>query len=88
MNARFKASKMRELASKIQDNIELYRNGSFDFIANDPEYYFESETKIAEEDLVNVTCTDSDLNEVDSCIKVYRGIGKISEHLARDETLA
>jgi len=88
MNARFlKASKMRELASKIQDNIELYRNGSFDFIANDPEYYFESETKIAEELLVDVTCSDGDLNEVDSCIKVYFGIGQISEYLARDERL-
>lgn len=88
MNARFlKASKMRELASKIQDNIEIYRSGNFDFIANDPEYYFESETKITEEVLASVTCTDTDLNEVDSCIKVYFGVGQISEYLARDERL-
>lgn len=88
MNARFlKASKMRELASKIGENIEQYRSGNFDFIANDPEYYFESETKITEEILANVSCTETDLNEVDSCIKVYFGIGQISEYLARDERL-
>ena len=88
MKARFlKTSKMRELSSKIQDNIELYRNGSFDFISKDPEYYFESETEILEDYLFNVTCSDNDLNEVDSCIKVYFGIGQISEYLARDERL-
>lgn len=88
MKARFlKTAKMRELASKIKDNLELYRTGNFDFVSNDPEYYFESEATIAEEMLQSVYCTDSDLNEVDSCIKVFFGVGQISEYLARDERL-
>lgn len=88
MKARFlKASKMRELASRIKDNLELYRNGTFEFVANDPEYYFESETTISEETLQSVSCTEKDLNEVDSCVKVFSGVGEISEYLARDERL-
>lgn len=88
MKARFlKTSKMRELASKINDNLELYRAGNFDFVSNDPEYYFESEATISEEVLRSVSCTNSDLNEVDSCIKVFSGIGLISEYLAREERL-
>jgi hypothetical protein len=88
MKARFvKTAKMRELASKIKDNIELYRTGKFDGMSNDPEYYFESEVTIDEELLKSVFCTDSDLNEVDSCIKAFHGIGAVSEYLARDERL-
>jgi len=88
MNARFlKTTKMRELASKIKDNLDLYRAGNFDFVSNDPDCYFESETNISEELLSKVTCTESDLNEVESCINVYFGIGMISEYLARDERL-
>lgn len=88
MKARFlKKQKIRELVSKIQDNLDLYRTGNFDFISNDPDFYFEPEMIIFEEKLSRVTCSEGDLNEVESCINLYSGIGTISEYLARDERL-
>jgi len=86
MKARFlKASKMRELASAIPDNVERYRNGDFCLQLNDPEYYFEAGFDVDEEILDKLDCSQENLNEVNSCITVYEGVGAISEYLARDE---
>jgi hypothetical protein len=88
MNARFlRDAKLRDLVSNIEANLALYRSGSFDFVSNDPDYFFESDIEISEDLLASVSCSAGDLNEVDSCIKMYRGIGDISEYLARDERL-
>ncbi|MFM1848441.1 MAG: hypothetical protein RL417_1915 [Pseudomonadota bacterium] len=88
MKARFlKMTKMRELVCKIDEHLELYRSGRFDNLLSDREAFHEAAVEIDEGILGQVRGSPEDLNEVDSCMKVYSGIGRISEYFARDERL-
>ncbi|MCX5871129.1 MAG: DUF6339 family protein [Deltaproteobacteria bacterium] len=88
MKARFlKSIKVQELMSKISENLELYRNGNFDFMTNDPAHYFETDLDIQEDTLSAISCDKDDPKEVECCIQMYQALGAVSHYLARDERL-
>jgi len=88
MKARFfKAQYVRELTSSIRDNLDLYRSGNFDLVADDPDYYFETSLDIDEVKLSQVKCDSTNHMEVENCILVYEGMGEITHHLAREDRL-
>lgn len=88
MKARFfKAQKVQDLTSSIRENLESYRTGNFDFIANNPDNYFETSLEIDEVKLTSIDCDKSDQKEVKNCILMYEGMGEFSHYLARDERL-
>ena len=88
MKAKFlKAAKIKELIGNIEENLERYRTGSFDFIDIDPEFSFETDLVVDHELLRSVTCTAEDLCEVSCCINMLGALGNLSHYLARDERL-
>lgn len=88
MKANFlKASKVSELSSSIEANLEIYRNGSFDYLLTDPTCYFETGLDIDESLLSKIDCEKDDLREVENCILIYNAITNMSHYLARDERL-
>lgn len=88
MKARFfRSPVVQRLGASIQDNLELYRTGTFDAFIDEPANYFEAELSIKEEILATICCEKDNFNEVDSCMKMYHSLCGISQYLARDERL-
>jgi hypothetical protein len=88
MKARFiKAVKTQELVTKIEENLEAYRTGNFDFLLNDSGYFFETDLEIDELKLATVQCSQDNHREVDNCILLFQAMGTMSHYLARDERL-
>jgi hypothetical protein len=86
MKANFlKASKISELLSNIENNLDIYRRGSFDYLLTDPTCYFETDLEIDEHKLLQINCEKDDLKEVDNCIYIFEAIKNLSHYLARDE---
>lgn len=83
----FKAKSVLILTKNIQDNLELYRTGDFDFIANDPEGVFDSSLDIDEEKLSRISCTLDDHNEVANAMLMFESVNGLSHYLARDDRL-
>jgi hypothetical protein len=88
MKARFfKAVKVQELLAKVDENLESYRAGNFDFLVNDPANYFETNLEINVDKLSQINCEKDSLKEIENCMLMYEAMGKISHYLARDERL-
>ena len=89
MKARIlKANKVRELYLNIEQNIDLYREGDFQFLGLDQSYSVEIEHEIHETVLSTIDCIKGgDNKEVDNCINLYSAMGTLSPYLARDERL-
>ena len=90
MKARFlKSAKMQNLLANIEDNIDLYRAGKFDFLLQDSSHYFETDDlDVDESQFSQMDCVENEFREVENCILIYKVLGgKISHYLARDERL-
>lgn len=88
MKARFfKSSYLKTLSQSIRDNLENYRTGNFEIIANDPDYYFETSLEIDDKKLASINCDSTNHKEVENCILMYESMGELSHHLAREERL-
>lgn len=88
MNALFFRSKsLQELTLSIHENLEAYRTGSFDFITNNPDNFFETSLEIDEDKLALIDCDQANQNEIQNCILMYEGMGNVTHYLARDERL-
>ncbi|MFZ4537073.1 DUF6339 family protein [Propionivibrio sp.] len=88
MKANFlKSAKVQELQLKVEENLDLYRNGNFDFLVSDTSCHFETSLVIDVSKLALITSDKINLNEVDNCLLMYQAMGTISHYLARDERL-
>lgn len=88
MKARLiKASKLKELLGKVEENLNRYRTGNFDFLKVDPESYIETKHDLDEDKLSAMYCEKGDDREVENCKLIYEGMGSLSHYLARDERL-
>lgn len=88
MKSRFlKAVKVKELLSSVDENLESYRTGNFDYLANDSANFFETELEIDEEKISQISCDNVNHKEVESCMLIYQSMGNVSHYLARDERL-
>ena len=88
MKANFlKTSKIKELLTKVEENLEAYKTGDFDFLTSDTSCHFETSLEIDETKLACIACDEDDFREVESCMLMFEGMGSISHYLARDERL-
>ncbi len=88
MKANFlKSAKVQELLSKVEDNLDVYRTGNFDFLASDTSCHFETSLAIDEAKLALINCDKDNLKEVENCVLMYEAMGSVSHYLARDERL-
>lgn len=88
MKANFlKSAKVQELLSKIEENLDAYRSGNFDFLTSDTSCHFETSLEIDESKLASISCEKDNLKEVENCILMFEAMGDISHYLARDERL-
>ena len=89
MKANFlKSYKVKELLSKISENLDVYRTGNFDHLVADTSCQFETSLEIDESKLsaIQVGCNPTD-REVENCMLIMDAMGEISHYLARDERL-
>lgn len=82
-----KSKIMQELNSKVSENLDLYRFGNFDFLAEDPSNFFEIDKDLDEQKIKLVDCDSDDHKEVDCCIHIYEAMHDIPAYLARDPRL-
>ncbi len=82
-----KRAKSKELLNNISNNLELYRNGSFDYLISDFSNSLQTSFKCEETKLYSIMCNENDDKEVENCILIYNALGDLSHYLARDERL-
>lgn len=88
MKANFlKSAKVQELQSKVEDNLDAYRSGDFDFLIADTSCHFETSLEIDESKLALISCNKDEHKEVENCILMFEAMGSITHYLARDERL-
>lgn len=78
---------LQELASKVSENLSLYRTGSFEFLVDDHSSYIECPQEIDDIEIQKVDCETSDHKEVDCCIHMYEALKGAPPYLARDSRL-
>lgn len=83
-----KQSVLKNLEINIEENLELYRSGTFNFLQDDPSQYFNSKGKIEFdlELLSKISCVTGDLKEPTNSKMMYRAF-PIDPYLARDRRL-
>ena len=83
----FKAAAVSDLFNSIEQNLMLYRTGSFADVLGDTSLFLESNCKLDETAISKATCKKGDDNEVDCCLAVSSGLHGVTAYLARDERL-
>jgi len=88
MKARFfKEKYLKELELKIEDNLEKYRSGHFDFEANIPDHYFEVAFEIDDAKLKTLLPANKNEAEVKNCILIFEAMKNLTPFHARDARL-
>lgn len=82
-----KSSKVNDLRSNIENNLEFYRSGNFDFIFADYSSYFECDLEIDESHFSELIPDNANASEVSNCKLMFNALGSLSPYLARDERL-
>ena len=88
MKMRFlKADRYRELHSQIELNLDLYRNGNFDFLNIDTSCYIDTVRNVDEGLVSQIDCDQDNHHEIQNCLLLYEAMGDLSLYHARDERL-
>lgn len=88
MNARLiKFAVASELIRQIEENLDRYRKGDFNFLLSDSRNYLETDLIIGEKKLATLACTEKDHREVQNCMAMLDAMGNLTTYLARDERL-
>jgi len=82
-----KTARIKELLNQVPENLDLYRNGDFDFLKIDRSYFIETSHEIDENKLSMMTSGKKDHKEVENCSMIYEALGALTHYLARDERL-
>lgn len=82
-----KATKSKELLDNISNNLDLYRDGSFDYLISDSSCYLQTSFNCDEKTLLSLECNEDDHKEVENCILIFKALGRLSHYLARDDRL-
>lgn len=88
MKARFfKEKYLKELETKIAENLSTYRSGNFDFEANDTSNYFEVAFEIDDNKLKTLIPSNKNEVEVENCMLIYEAMQNLTHFHARDPRL-
>ena len=82
-----KGMQLKELASNVEKNLTLYREGDFDFLVSDASFHFETNLVFDEDKIALISCNKQNLKEVEELHLMYEAIKDVSYYLARDERL-
>jgi len=83
----FKEVTVRTLYEAVPNNLDVYRNGSFEHLLADSSLFLASACKLNEEAALQIDCTAEDDNEVACCLAVTSAVEGVTAYLARDERL-
>jgi hypothetical protein len=78
---------VRDLIRTIDQNLERYRTGDFQYLLSDSSNFIETEYEINDEELAKIRIIGNDFNEVQCCLGAFRGLPNITAYLARDQRL-
>jgi len=78
---------VHDLTREIEQNLEKYRNGDFQYLTSDVSNFIETEYEVNHQELEKIKVIDGDFNEVQCCLGAFNGLPKISAYLARDQRL-
>lgn len=78
---------VHDLAREIEQNLEKYRNGDFQYLTSDGSNFIETEYEVNHQELEKIKVIDGDFNEVQCCLGAFNGFSNISAYLARDQRL-
>ena len=88
MKARFfKEKYLKELELNIAENLELYRKGDFDLLANNTDNYFEVAFEVDEVKLKSLLPSNKNEAEVQNCMLIYEAMQNLTHFHARDARL-
>ncbi len=88
MKARFfKEKYLKELELNIAENLELYRTGNFDLVANNTDNYFEVALEVDEVKLKALLPSNKNEAEVQNCMLIYEAMQNLTHFHARDARL-
>lgn len=76
-----------DLTREIEQNLEKYRAGDFQYLMSDSSNFIETDYEASEEELSKIKVIDGDFNEVQCCLGTFNGLPNISAYLARDQRL-
>ena len=82
-----RSTELKSLVDNISDNLDLYRNGAFDYLELDSSKYIEIDHEFDETKLSLIDCEVDNHYEVDNCIRMFEAMGGLTHYLARDERL-
>jgi hypothetical protein len=80
-------NKVNELRSNIEDNLDLYRYGNFNYITTDYSNYFECDIEILEGLFAALIPNNENLSEVSNSKLMLKAMGDLSPYIAKDERL-
>ena len=88
MKARFfKERYLKELELSIAENLEIYRNGNFDSVANNTDNYFEVALEVDQAKLKSLLPSNKNEAEVQNCMLIYEAMQNLTHFHARDARL-
>lgn len=82
-----KKTVLRELSEQIENNLDIYRSGNFDFIIADTTSFFETDLEIDTDKLAQIQCSNDDHEEITNCRYIYESMNALTLYLARDERI-
>jgi hypothetical protein len=83
----FRESLVHDLTRSIENNLEKYRSGDFQYLLSDTTNLIETDFEYNQVEIDKVQCVPGDYKEVQCCLGIYTGLPRISAYLARDQRL-
>ena len=83
----FRESLVHDLTRSIENNLEKYRSGDFQYLLSDTTNLIETDFEYNQVEIDKVQCVPGDYQEVQCCLGIYTGLPRISAYLARDQRL-
>jgi len=83
----FRDSLVRDLTRSIEQNLEKYRTGDFQYLLSDTTNLIETEHEYNQAEFDKVQSLTGDHQEVQCCLGIFSGLPRISAYLARDQRL-
>jgi hypothetical protein len=83
----FREALVHDLTRSIEQNLEKYRTGDFQYLLSDSTNLIETDFEYNQDEIDKIQCIPGDYQEVQCCLGIYNGLPRISAYLARDQRL-
>lgn len=83
----FREALVHDLIRSIEQNLEKYRTGDFQYLLSDSTNLIETDFEYNQAEIDKIYCVPGDYQEVQCCLGIFNGLPRISAYLARDQRL-